>query len=236
MTGGTGWNREAALLALNLFRDIEQAMGRAAAGLAAMLDEDIAEEAPTVKGTWQRRIARLPGLSLEQGMSASEVAREVAYDEANTYTVLNALAKSELVEIVPGSAPKRWRLAVKHRRDRILRASRVVHEGEWTTYGDIAIAVSDNVRLARTVGRVAAKNPAFGNPHRVLKSGGVIPPDWRDDDGRGPDECARRLRAEMVAFTDDGRAGPAARIGWEEIKGRLAAMDAEDDANLPTAA
>jgi O6-methylguanine-DNA--protein-cysteine methyltransferase len=41
--------------------------------------------------------------------------------------------------------------------------------GEWTTYGDMAIAVSDNIRLARTVGRVAAKNPAFANPHRIRK-------------------------------------------------------------------
>lgn len=229
-------NREAALIALNFCRDIEHAMGRAAAGLAALLEEDVAEATPPVKGTWQRKIARLPGLSLEQGMTAGEVAREVAYDEANTYTVLNALEKSGLVERVPGSTPKRWRLALKHRRDRILRASRVIRLGEWTTYGDIAVAVADNVRLARTVGRVAAKNPAFADPHRVLKAEGVIPPEWRDDDGRGPEECERRLRDEEVPFTDDGRAAPQARIGYEQIKARLAEMDAEDDAGLPTAA
>jgi alkylated DNA nucleotide flippase Atl1 len=235
MTEGAGAGREAALIALNLFRDLEQAMGRAAAGMAALLEADVAEEAPAVKGAWQRKIARLPGLSLEQGMTAGKIAHGVGYDEANTYTVLNALEKSGLVELVPGSSPKRWRLGVKHRRDRILRASRVIRAGEWTTYGDIAVAVADNVRLARTVGRVAAKNPAFANPHRVLKNGGVIPSDWRDDDGRGPEECERRLRHEEVPFTDDGHTAPSAYVGWSVIKDRLAEIDAEDD-GLPAAA
>ena len=151
--------------------------------------------------------------------------------------MLAALEKADLLEQVAGASPKQWRLTVKHRRDRILRASRVIRRGEWTTYGDIAIAVADNVRLARTVGRVAAKNPAFANPHRVLKSGGLIPPDWRDDDGQGPEECERRLRAEGMQF--EGDAAPAgSRIGWEEIKSRLAKLDDEDDdgANMPAAA
>jgi alkylated DNA nucleotide flippase Atl1 len=228
-------NREIALIALNLFRGIERATAEAASSIAALLEEDVSEEAPAVKGVWQRKIARLPGLSVEHGMTAGEVAREVEYDEANTYTVLAALEKSGLLELIPGS-PKRWRLAVKHRRDRILRASRVTRRGEWTTYGDVAIAVADNVRLARTVGRVAAKNAAFSNPHRVLNKGGVVPPEWKDDDGRGPEECERRLREENVPFEEDGRAAPSARIGWEEIKARLAELDDQDDIGLSAAA
>jgi hypothetical protein len=38
---------------------------------------------------------------------------------------------------------------------------------------DFSIAAYDNVKMAITVGRVAAKNPAFVNPHRVLGSGGA---------------------------------------------------------------
>ena len=231
-----GAGREVALIAIGWLRGIERASAEAAAGLAALLEEDVVDPAPALRGAWQRKIARLPGLALERGMTGGDVAREAEYDDANAYTVLAALEKAELLEQVEGASPKRWRLTVKHRRDRILRASRVIRRGEWTTYGDLAVAVADNVRLARTVGRVAAKNPAFANPHRVLKQGGLIPPDWRDDDGRGPEECERRLRAEGIEFQGDV-ASATFRIGWEEIKSRLAGLDDEDDgAGLAAAA
>ena len=237
MTDFGGLNREVSLIAIGWLRGIERASADAAAGLAALLEEDVVDPAPALRGAWQRKIARLTGLSLERGMTGGEVAREAEYDEANTYTVLAALEKASLLEQVEGAAPKRWRLTVTHRRDRILRASRVIGRGEWTTYGDIAIAVADNVRLARAVGRVAAKNPAFASPHRVLKQGGLIPPDWRDDDDRGPEECERRLRAEGIEF-NAAAASPKFRVGWEEIKGRLAAeVDHHDDGSgLPVAA
>jgi alkylated DNA nucleotide flippase Atl1 len=228
---------EVALIAIGWLRGIERASAEAAAGLAALLEEDVVDNAPALRGAWQRKIARLPGLALERGMTGGEVSRDAEYDEANTYTVLAALEKTGLLEQVVGASPKRWRLTVQHRRDRILRASRVIHCGEWTTYGDIAVAVADNVRLARTVGRVAAKNPAFANPHRVLKQGGLIPPDWRDDDGQGPEECERRLRAEGIEFHGTPAAAAEPHIGWAEIKARIAEIDDEDDAaGLPAAA
>jgi alkylated DNA nucleotide flippase Atl1 len=229
--------REIALIAIGWLRGVERASAEAAAGLAALLEAEVVDDAPALRGAWQRKIARLPGLALERGMTGGEVSRDAEYDEANTYTVLAALEKTGLLEQVAAASPKRWRLKVQHRRDRILRASRVIQRGEWTTYGDIAVAVADNVRLARTVGRVAAKNPAFANPHRVLKQGGLIPPDWRDDDGQGPEECERRLRAEGVEFHDTPLRAAEPHVGWAEIKARLAEMDDEDDgAVLPAAA
>src|SRR4051812_5421456 len=115
-----GPGREVALIAIGWLRGVERASAEAAAGLAALLEEDVVDPAPALRGAWQRKIARLPGLALERGMTGGEVAREAEYDEANAYTVLAALEKPDLLERVAGASPKRWRLTVKHRRDRIL--------------------------------------------------------------------------------------------------------------------
>jgi alkylated DNA nucleotide flippase Atl1 len=137
--------------------------------------------------------------------------------------VLNSLEKTGLVETVPDSSPKRWRLAERHLRDPILKASRVIRVDEWTTYGDIAIAVGGNKNGARAVGRVAATHPAFANPHRVINQGGIINPSWRGMGG-GPEECRRRLESEKVRFAGDA-ADPKCRISWEEIDERLRAVE-----------
>lgn len=159
------------------------------------------------------------------------MSRDADYDEANTYTVLNALEASGLLEVVPGSTPRRWRLALSHRRNKVLRASRVIESGEWTTYGDVAVAVTGHRNAARAVGRMAARHPAFANPHRVIKEGGVIPPGWQGYGG-GPEECRRRLEAEAVRFVGEV-ADPSQRLTWEVIDQRLAAAEADEE--LPDA-
>jgi alkylated DNA nucleotide flippase Atl1 len=216
-----GRDRDVALIAIGLLRSIERATAEAGAALNGMLDEGGDEPALAVRGAWQKKIAPLAGFSQAQGLTAPEVAREVGYDEANTYTVLASLEKSGLLEQIDGASPKRWRLADKHRSDRILLASHVIEKGEWTTYGDVAGAVSGNVKHARSVARVASTNPAFANPHRVLNVGGKIHPDWHDDEGRGPEECERRLREDGVGFVDGKAQGN--RIDYETINERLAA-------------
>ena len=217
-----------ALIAIGLMRSIERATAEAGAALTGMLDEGAEESIPTVRGTWQKKIAPLAGFLLAQGLTAGEIAREIEYDEANTYTVLASLEKSGLLKEIDGTSPKRWRLADKHRSDRILRASHLIEKGEWTTYGDLAVAVSGNVKRARSVARIASTNPAFANPHRVLNAGGKIHPDWHDDEGLGPEECERRLRKDGISFVDGKAQG--IRINYETIQERLAA---EDDPETP---
>lgn len=184
-------------------------------------------EVPTLKGSVQRRVVGLPGIFTERGLSAGEIADQLDYDEANVYTVVKSLTDAGMTEQVEGASPRRWRAAIKHRRDRILRMSRLIPEGRWTNYGDFSIAVYDNVRMAITVGQVAAKNAAFANPHRVLWVGGQIKDVWRDDEGRGPEECERRLRAEGIEVTDH-RADPDKAIGWQELKALLEADEESD--------
>lgn len=73
----------------------------------------------------------------------------------------------------------------------------------------------------RAVGRAAATLPDLRNPHRILRTGGVVPAEWHDDHGNGPEECRRRLEGEGVAFTAEGRAEPTSRVGWEESRERF---------------
>jgi alkylated DNA nucleotide flippase Atl1 len=216
------------LAILGLVTEFEGALGRLREQLAAEYGHEPEVEQPALRGERQEAIAQLPGLFSTLGMPAGEISREASYDEANTYTVLNSLTKNGLLEVVPDSTPRRWRLALEHRRNKILRASTMVGRGEWTTYGDLAVAAAGNKLAARAVGRMAAKHPAFANPHRVINAGGVIPPGWQATWG-GPEECRRRLEEEEVRFLPDGTAAPRQRITWEVIEERLgAAQEVED--------
>jgi alkylated DNA nucleotide flippase Atl1 len=215
-------DRDEALLLLEarLHRRIADAHDEYARGITAHVGRAEPEPVPPLRGRVQKQIVSLPEMFTIAGMSAGEISRELEYDEANTYTVLKSLTESGVAEEVPGSKPRRWRMEVKHRRDRVLRLSRLIPDGRWTTYGEFSIAVYENVKMAITVGQVAAKNPAFVKPHRVLWAGGEIKDKWRDDAGNGPEECERRLEEEGIEVVDRF-ADKAHFIGWEELKALL---------------
>lgn len=215
------------LAKIKFHRALERAHGDYAQSLAAELGEDVVE-APVLRGAVQRRIAALPSLATIEGMTAGQIAGELEYDEANTYTAVNGLEKQEMVELIEGSNPRRWRLTTKHRRNRVLRLSRLIPAGRWTTYGEFSIAVYDNVKMAITVGQIAAKNPAFANPHRVLNAGGLVNEEWSDGRGGGPKVCKERLREEKVWLPAEDRADPDSFAGWEELQRLLKEAEAED--------
>jgi alkylated DNA nucleotide flippase Atl1 len=85
--------------------------------------------------------------------------------------------------------------------------SRLIPKGNWATYGDVAIAVYGSRNMAVTIGRVARHSPAFVNPHRVLKAGGVIADEGEDNEGNGPRRLARRQGRdrELAVGGDDIR-------------------------------
>jgi alkylated DNA nucleotide flippase Atl1 len=209
-----------------LHRDLANAHEEYARSISAIVGSADELGVPELRGRVQKRIVALPEMYAEAGMSAGDIARRLEYDEANTYGVLKSLTDTEVVEEIEGEKPRRWRMATKHRRARVLRMSRLIPDGRWTTYGNFSIAVYDSVKMAITVGQVASKNPAFVNPHRVLWSGGLIPDKWHDDEGNGPEECERRLRREGIEVID-GVADAARFIGWEELKGLLEADEEE---------
>lgn len=218
------------LAEIKFHRALERAHGDYAQSLAAALGQDVVE-APVLRGAVQRRIAALPNLATIEGMTAGQISGELDHDEANTYTAVNGLEKTDLVEVIEGSNPRRWRLTTKHRRNRVLRLSRLIPAGHWTTYGEFSIAVYGNVKMAITVGRVAAKNPAFANPHRVLKVGGVVDDQWSDGRGGGPKVCKQRLIEEGVWLAAKDRANPKLRLDWEELKRLLEDAEAAENSD-----
>lgn len=212
------------------YAEAARTIGTALLKLAAELERDapapsadvVALELPQARGERQQAILDLPELASEHGMKTSDIARAISYETPNTYTTLQALERANLVEMISGVTPQTWRLAARYRQTgaTFARVAARVRPGEWTTYGDISIVVRGDTKAARAVGQAAAKIPDFPAPHRVLLERGRISPDWRSDDGRGPEECERLLRAEGVDFTADGRAEEASRVSWDVLKER----------------
>lgn len=197
-------------------------------GALAAPGDEIEQVSALGRGHRQRQVLALEGLYAATGMTTREVAIAIEYDDANVWLVLDALRRRDVVEIVPGSDPQRWRISERHRRtaEPYVAIARLVRAGEWTTYGDVAVAAGMSAHSAIAVGRAAATLPNFPNPHRVLKKGGLIAEDWHDDEGRGADECRRRLKEEGVKFVQD-HANPAQRVTWEILRDRAEAVAAE---------
>jgi alkylated DNA nucleotide flippase Atl1 len=207
-------------------RDVERAAARYADRLATTFEADEQESAVRVRGERQAEILAIPDLFTTRGLSVGEISRTINYDEANCHTAVKTLEKQGLLEVAFEGTPRRYRLALQYRRDKILRAARVIPEGRWTAYGEVGIAATGNKVAARAVARSAAYNPAFPAPWRVINADGSIPEGWHGYGG-GPEKCRELLEAESVTF-EDGRADPAKKMRWEEIEAALLAADAED--------
>ncbi|MDG4764202.1 MGMT family protein [Solwaraspora sp. WMMD406] len=202
-------------LYLNLAADLE------AAAQVPDLTADAEVEIPTGRGQRQQQILAVPGLSTENGMKTADIAAAISYDGPNTHTSLQALHKAGLVEPVPGASPQRWRLAPRYRTTSVvfMRMASRVREGEWTTYGDISIAVRGDTKAARGVGQAAAALANFPHPERILMEGGRINPKWRDSQNRGPEYCRQLLESQGVRFDND-LADASQRVTWDELRRR----------------
>jgi alkylated DNA nucleotide flippase Atl1 len=179
-------------------------------------------ELPVGRGQRQQQILDLSGLATESGVKTSDVANEIDYEVPNTYSTLQALERNGLVEMVPGSSPQRWRLAPRYRNTAPVfkRLASRVKEGEWTTYGEISIAVRGDTNASKGVGRAAAKHADFPHPERVLMVGGQINPNWVDAQGRGPEHCKQLLLQQGVRFDENGCADVSQRVSWDELRRR----------------
>jgi predicted enzyme related to lactoylglutathione lyase len=156
-------------------------------------------------GPRQLQIVELPGLAAEDGMKTAAVAAAIDYDVPNTYSALQVLARSQVVEQVAGKDPQHWRLARRYRAGSrtFERVADLVGRGEWTTAADISIAVRGDIQATDSLLRA-------GLSHRVLA------------DALADDEHRRALEAEGVTFLADGYADPRQRVGWDELSRRAA--------------
>lgn len=206
-----------------------RAMADALLALASDLEEtsalpDLTDgeiDLPVGRGQRQQQILEVAGLASAEGMKTSDVASSIGYEVPNTYSTLQALERAGLVEMIPGVSPQHWRLAPRYRATSavFMRMASRLRPGEWTTYGDISIAVRGDVKAARGVGRAAATLKNFPNAEKLLMEGGLINPNWHDDAGGGPDRCRKRLEDDGVRFVAD-KADDAQRVPWDELRRR----------------
>lgn len=176
-------------------------------------------------GKRQQEMVEVLRLAGDEGLTTSQISERMnGYDTANAHMGLRALNQRRVVEEVPGKTPIHWRLAPHYRAtaDPYLTIAELIGEGEWTTYGDISIAVRGDTQGARAVGRAAATLPHFPHPHRVLQSGGRVPDGWKTSEAEAPNPevCRERLEAEGVSFDEDGRASRMHYVGWEVLRER----------------
>lgn len=104
-------------------------------------------------GKRQRQIVDLAGLAADSGLRTAEVAEAIGYDAPNTYTALQALVRSQVVEQVPGSSTQRWRLVRRYRESNTeyARVAEQLGPDEWATAADVSIAVRGDLTAAEAV-------------------------------------------------------------------------------------
>jgi alkylated DNA nucleotide flippase Atl1 len=218
-----------------IFAELAETVGEALLKCAASLREstddrltvepsiDPAVELPL--GARQREMVDVLRSAGERGLTTSRICELMdGYDTANGHVALRSLETRRVVEEVPGERPIRWRLAAPYRAtaDPYLAVASRVKPGEWTTYGDISVAVREDTKAARAIGRAASMLEHFPNPHRVIQSGGRIPDGWKphDSDAPNPGECRRLLEAEGVKFDERGRAKRKQYVAWDVLRER----------------
>jgi alkylated DNA nucleotide flippase Atl1 len=182
-------------------------------------------------GARQREMVDVLRAAEENGLTTSGICQLMGgYDTANAHVSLRSLESRGVLEEVPGQRPIRWRLAGRYRAtaDPYLAIAEQVKLGEWTTYGDISVAVRGDTMGARAVGRAAAMLERFPNPHRVLQSGGRIPDGWKSSQSEepNPEECRRRLADEGVQFDEHGRASRQNYVAWDVLVERADEQEA----------
>lgn len=65
--------------------------------------------AAPVRGHRQQQVMALDGMLTEGGMTTGDVARLINYDQPNVYNTMHKLREKDLVELIKGSSPQRWR-------------------------------------------------------------------------------------------------------------------------------
>jgi alkylated DNA nucleotide flippase Atl1 len=91
-------------------------------------------------------------------------------------------------------------------REALYEVCALIPSGRWTTYGEIAAAIGVP-GAAQSVAGVIATDDAVENAHRVLRASGRVAPNWRSNDGKGPEEASARLKTEGIIFDPSGKAG-----------------------------
>jgi len=185
-----------------------------------------AADRPTVqwvgptRGAREAAVLRLSGLAEGCGLRVAEVCDQISYKYSNTYKLLYAMERSDLVERVPGHRPLRFRLTTRRRAEveDLSALASTVRVGEWTSCSDISLAARGDTGAAALVCWAAHVRPEFPNPHRVLLEGGQLHGLGHEHGRRRPEVIRALLVSEGVQFDRFERAGPGTRVHWDDLR------------------
>lgn len=157
-------------------------------------------------GKRQLQIVELPALATEEGLKTADIASAIEYELPNTYSALQALARNQVVELIPGKDPQRWRLVRRYRAvsRSYAEMAELVGAGEWTTAGDVSIAVRGDLGATNAIAAARLS-------HRVLAT------------ERPSGDELEQLRADGVALMSSGEADPSQRVTWDQLSRRAVA-------------
>jgi predicted enzyme related to lactoylglutathione lyase len=174
--------------------------------------EEVSSQAPRpadehALGKRQFQVVELEGLATEEGLKTADIAAAIGYELPNTYSTLQALVRNQVVEQVPGKDPQHWRLVRRYRAvsQAYAKVAELLQPGEWTTAGDVSVAVRGDIRAATSI--IAARLSP-----RILA------------DDHPPADLIDRLKSDGVSVLPSGEADPRQRIAWNELSRRAAAV------------
>ncbi len=189
-------------------------------------DDDRRERIPVprhARGPREDAVLALTELAQPGGLTAAAIALRVDYKVTNIYKILQGMLDAGLLERVPHTSPQHWRLA--HQRQEgiqtFMAMAGTVRAGEWTTCADLSLALRGDTSAAWMVCWAAARLTDFPAPHRVLLEVGRLHPYGHAHERPRPGVINRLLTGEGLRFDDFGRADPARRVTWDELKVRL---------------
>ena len=173
--------------------------------------EDVLSEVPRpadehALGKRQLQIVELTALTTEEGLKTADIAAAIGYELPNTYSALQALARNQVVEQVPGKEPQHWRLVRRYRQvsRSYAEMAELVRPGDWTTAGDVSIAVRGDLRARNAIAAAQLSQ-------RVLPT------------ERPSDDAVEHLLRDGVTLLPSGEADPRERVTWEELSRRSVA-------------
>lgn len=212
-----------------LCADTARQLHRADASDAYRGDASAGISAPALRmperdpGHRQEQILALPGLQTGSGLTTRSIAEATENDAANTDLTLKNLEALGFLERVPNSNPRQWRYAGAHRTwsEVYKEVAELVQPGEWTTAGDVSVAVIGDVSASGWVGNMAWHKGLIANHHRLMVGNGA----------EASDGQRARLEQEGVRFGPDGLADPSQRVRPESLRQRLLRRRGKLDGN-----
>jgi hypothetical protein len=225
-------NRDVATLADKVGAALREFAAAALGGVSPDGSDQARAEPTRLSGRRQQEIVEVEQLAAQDGLKVAEISKALGgYDVANTHLALRSLEKKGAVEMVPESAPQRWRLTAPYmdrrrvwdREELILALDCYVRNG-----GEVAQAEIEELR--RDLSFWALERHECG---RSTGSVGYKLANFRAIDTNYTEGFPHVGRRDTEVYDEFATKPEALRQAASEIIRRLEAEDASEEGRSP---